>query len=74
VDGPFKTNTKDAFGSGSGYQVSRQRLAHVQEPSAPRFSETSALILVVVPSLALWAMIWGAFVGISFVLRSLPGM
>ena len=48
--------------------------AWAEERMAPRFSETSALILVVVLSLALWAMIWGAFVGISFVLRSFPGM
>ena len=72
MDGPFRTNTKDAFGSGSGYQVSRQRLAHVHEPSSSRLSEASALILVVALSIALWAVIWGVFVSTAFVLGCLP--
>ncbi len=67
MDGPFRTNTKDAFGSGSGYQVSRQRLA-----SSSRLSEASALILVVALSIALWAVIWGVFVSTAFVLGCLP--
>ena len=76
MDGPFRTNTEDgaADGSGSGYQVSWQRLAHVDERSISRLSETSALILVVTLSIALWAVIWGVFVGTAFVLGSLPGL
>jgi hypothetical protein len=34
----------------------------------------AALILVVVLSTALWAVIWGAFVGAAFALGSLPGL
>lgn len=76
LDGPIRSRVGDAERDQAELNAPAHRrfFPRGEERMAPRFSETSALILVVVLSLALWAMIWGAFVGMSFVLRSLPGM
>jgi hypothetical protein len=54
--------------------VDRRFFARAEERLASRFSEKSAIILVVVLSLALWAVIWGIFVAATFVTGFLPGL
>ena len=48
--------------------------ARVNEPHLSRLSERSALMLVTVLSIGLWAVIWSVFVGVAFALGFLPGL
>jgi hypothetical protein len=56
------------------HRASQGLAARVNEPSISRLSERSALILVVILSMALWAVIWSVFVGVAFALGWLPGL
>jgi hypothetical protein len=76
VDVPFRARIKYGIGdgTGSGEQLSQSPLGAWRRALPSRLRQHAALILVVVLSTALWAVIWGAFVGAAFALGSLPGL
>jgi hypothetical protein len=55
------------------HRVGQGLAARVNEPHLSRLSERSALTLVVMLSIGLWAIIWSVFVGVAFALGFLPG-
>jgi hypothetical protein len=67
VDGAFRTDTEDAVSDGSdaAHRLKQQPSDSFEKGPGSRLSDKSSLILVVVLSLALWAAIWGVFVGIA---------
>lgn len=76
MDGPVRSGIEasDVDRTGSDARVDRRFFARAEERLASRVSEKSAIILVVVLSLALWAVIWGIFVAATFVMGFLPGL
>ena len=56
------------------HRVGQGLAARVNEPYFSRLSERSALMLVMMISLGLWAVIWSVFVGLAFVFGFLPGL
>ena len=76
MDGPIRSSIEDARGdqAGSSARVNQGLFASAEERLTSRLNEQSALILVVALSLAIWAIVWGVFVGIAFALGSLPGI
>ena len=75
MDGPIRSSIEDARGdqAGSSARLNQGLFASAEERLTSRLSEQSALILVAL-SLAIWAIVWGVFVGIAFALGSLPGI
>ena len=54
------------------HRVGQGLAARVNEPYFSRLSERSALMLVMMLSIGLWAVIWSVFVGVAFALGFLP--
>jgi hypothetical protein len=56
------------------HRVGQGLAARVNEPHVSRLSQRSALMLVVMLSIGLWAVIWSVFIGVAFAFGFLPGL